>query len=184
MTRYKKRVSIIRVQWLIILVLLVAVIAQTVRIAAIGKTEAPITLATAAPITTIDPVLTMPKPSPPEPKEPELKSLGMFKLSAYCPCVKCCEIWSAEHPSRVGTDYVQKTKSGTIPEANRTIGVDPKVIPLGTSVYINGNEYIAEDIGGGVNGNHIDVYHATHKEALVFGLQEAEVFIKNQEELK
>jgi len=83
----------------------------------------------------------------------------------------------------VGTDFVQKTKSGTLPEAGRTIGVDPEVIPLGTTVLINGIEYVAEDVGGGVNGNHIDIFFATHEEALIFGVQEAEVFIKNKEAL-
>ena len=125
----------------------------------------------------------IPKPtsvltSGPEPDiAPEYQSLGMFKLSAYCPCVKCCGIWSTEHPSRAGTDFVQKTKSGTIPTAGRTIGVDPEVIPLGTTVYIDGHEYVTEDTGSSVNGKHIDVFFETHEEACVFGIKEAEVFI-------
>lgn len=58
------------------------------------------------------------------------------------------------------------------------IAVDPSVIPLGTHVYIPGyGEAIAEDIGGGVRGNHIDVAFDTHGEALAFGWQELEIFI-------
>jgi len=114
--------------------------------------------------------------------KPKLKSLGEFVLTAYCPCVKCCGIWSAEHPSRVGTDYVQKTASGTIPEEGRTIGVDPDVIPYGTVIVINGHEYIAEDKGGAIKRNRIDVFFNSHDEALKFGKQKAEVFIKQDKE--
>lgn len=106
------------------------------------------------------------------------ESLGTFTLTAYCPCVMCCGEWSAEHPSHSGTDYVQKTTSGTIPTAGRTIGVDPRIIPLGTTVVINGHEYIAEDCGGAIKGQRIDVFCSNHAEALAFGRQTAEVFIK------
>lgn len=112
---------------------------------------------------------------------PELESLGEFSLTAYCPCVKCCGEWSEEHPSRIGTDYIQKTASGTIPEEGRTIGVDPDIIPFGTIVIINDHEYIAEDRGGAVKGNSIDIFFESHEEALNFGRQSAEVFVKRAE---
>lgn len=91
--------------------------------------------------------------------------------TAYCPCVKCCDIWSSDHPSRVGTGYVQTTYTGTIPEEGRTIAVDPGVIPLGSTVIIGGNEYIAEDIGGGINGYEIDIFFSSHYDALAWGVQ-------------
>ncbi len=92
-------------------------------------------------------------------------------VSAYCLCPKCCGIWSAEHPSRVGTDYVQKTASGTIPEVGRTIAVDPKYIPLGAQVELDGHIYTAEDTGGGVDGAWIDLLCETHEKALEWGLR-------------
>lgn len=112
----------------------------------------------------------------------EYRSLGLFTLTAYCPCVRCCGVWSVEHPSRIGTGYIQKTASGTIPAEGRTIGVDPNVIPFGTAVMINGHEYVAEDRGGAVRGNSIDVFFYSHNEALEFGRQTAEVFIKTTKE--
>lgn len=118
----------------------------------------------------------------PVPSEPEPESLGEFVLTAYCPCVKCCGEWSAEHPSRVGTDYIQKTASGTIPTAGRTISVDTSVIPFGTTVIIHGHEYVAEDRGGAIKGNRIDIFFDDHDEALEFGRQTAEVFIINNKE--
>ncbi|MCD7803540.1 MAG: 3D domain-containing protein [Oscillospiraceae bacterium] len=110
---------------------------------------------------------------------PELISLGEFTVTAYCPCEICCGVWSEEHPSRIGTDYVQKTASGTIPTAGRTIGVDPEVIPYGTTVIIDGHEYIAEDTGSALEGNTIDIFFDTHEEALEYGRQTVEVFIKS-----
>lgn len=92
-------------------------------------------------------------------------------VSAYCLCPKCCGKWSAEHPSRIGTDYVQKTATGTIPEVGRTIAVDPKYIPLGAQVELDGHIYTAEDTGGGVDGAWIDLLCETHEEALEWGIQ-------------
>lgn len=106
-------------------------------------------------------------------------SLGEYTLVAYCPCVLCCGIWSVEHPSRRDTGFVQRTASGTIPEAERTIAVNPAVIPFGTKVLINGHVYIAEDTGAAPRrGRLIDIFKNCHYEALRFGRQSAEIWIK------
>ena len=97
--------------------------------------------------------------------EPELKSLGRFKLTAYCACSKCCG----------KSDGI--TASGTKAKQGRTIAVDPKLIPYGTKVVINGRTYVAEDCGGSIKQNRIDVFFNSHKDALNFGIQHAEVFI-------
>ena len=99
--------------------------------------------------------------------EPAPVSLGTFKLTAYCPCEKCCGEWAD------GITY-----TGTTATPGRTIAVDPNVIPLGSTVYINGQAYIAEDIGGAIKENRVDVFFATHEEALQFGVQYAEVAIE------
>ena len=98
--------------------------------------------------------------------EPETTSLGEFKLTAYCTCSKCCGQWAD------GITY-----TGTQATAGRTIAVDPKVIPLGSTVIINGTEYIAEDVGGAIKDNRIDVLFNTHQEALEFGVQYADISI-------
>ena len=72
-----------------------------------------------------------------------LELIGTFTATAYCPCVKCCGIWSEDHPSR-GEDYVQKTRAGTIPEEGRTIAADWDVLPKGSEVVINGHPYTAK----------------------------------------
>ena len=102
----------------------------------------------------------------------EYESLGVFQLTHYCCCKKCC----GKHSFEV-TGKPNKTATGTYPEAGRTIAVDPKIIPYGTIVRIDGEDYVAEDCGGGVKGNQIDIYCDTHEEALQKGVKYKEVFI-------
>lgn len=64
------------------------------------------------------------------------------------------------------------TYSGTRVVEGKTIAVDPKVIPIGWWVYIEGVGFRrAEDIGSGVKGNWIDVYYENHDYAKKFGLK-------------
>ena len=50
------------------------------------------------------------------------------------------------------------------------IAVDPRVIPLGTKIYVPGYGYgVAADTGGSIRGNRIDVAFDTRAEALRFG---------------
>ena len=107
-----------------------------------------------------------------EPEEPELVSLGEFKITHYCPCSKCCGKWA---------DGI--TSTGTTAVEGRTIAVDPSVIPYGSEViiaYENGVEasYIAEDCGGSIKGNRIDVFMDSHQAALIEGVKYGEVFVK------
>lgn len=49
------------------------------------------------------------------------------------------------------------------------VAVDPKVIPLGTKIEIKDmGIFIAEDTGGKIKGNRIDIYFDTKKEAKEF----------------
>lgn len=58
------------------------------------------------------------------------------------------------------------------------VAVDPMVIPLGTRLYIQGYGYaIADDIGGAIKGDRIDVAFDTRSEALDFGLRRVVVYI-------
>lgn len=64
------------------------------------------------------------------------------------------------------------TFSGTRAKEGRTIAVDPKVIPLGSKVYIEGlGVRTAEDIGSAVKGVKIDIFMDDVKQARKFGVQ-------------
>jgi 3D (Asp-Asp-Asp) domain-containing protein len=60
----------------------------------------------------------------------------------------------------------------------KVISVDPKVIKLGTRVYVEGYGYaIAADKGNSVKGNKIDVFIPSQKNALKWGSKTVEVKI-------
>ncbi|GAA0608996.1 ubiquitin-like domain-containing protein [Virgibacillus siamensis] len=52
----------------------------------------------------------------------------------------------------------------------KVVAVDPNVIPLGTRVWVEGYGYaVAADVGGGVNGHHVDVHVPSKADAHAFG---------------
>ena len=106
-----------------------------------------------------------------------LHDMGMFTIVGYCNCIKCCGIWSAQHPSRQDTDYVQMTASGTIPTEGITVAADWSVFPPGTVIEIDGiGRRIVEDKGGAVKGNMLDLYFSSHEEAVAHAKQEMRVW--------
>lgn len=103
-----------------------------------------------------------------------LKLVGYFTITHYDICYSCCGKTSS-HPA------YGKTATGTIATPGRTIAVNPKVIPYGTEVIIDGHTYIAEDTGSNINGNRIDICVASHAEALQKGkLSNVPVYIKGE----
>ncbi|MDY2737963.1 SH3 domain-containing protein [Intestinibacter sp.] len=71
------------------------------------------------------------------------------------------------------------TATGTTPKPGRTIAVDPRVIPYGTRVYIPalGGTYIAEDCGGGIKGNKIDIFMSSEAKCNSWGVRNIEIQI-------
>ena len=69
------------------------------------------------------------------------------------------------------------TKLGT-PLRYGVVAVDPKVIPLGTKLYIEGYGYaVAEDTGGAIKGNRIDLCFTNKAQANAFGRKNVKVYI-------
>ena len=87
------------------------------------------------------------------------KYVGEFSFTHYCDCPICTK-------SAKGS----RTATGHKPRQGRTVAVDPKVIPLHSIIYVEDIGYfVAEDVGGGVHGNHIDIYVDDHEEAKRLG---------------
>ncbi|WP_018130741.1 3D domain-containing protein [Effusibacillus pohliae] len=64
------------------------------------------------------------------------------------------------------------TASGKTAAEGRTIAVDPRVIPIGSKVYIEGIGFrVAEDTGGAVKGEHVDIFFNDIRTAVEFGVQ-------------
>ena len=99
------------------------------------------------------------------PEKPKLKSLGVYRCTAYCACSRCCG----------KSDGI--TASGAKAVEGVTIAAS-KNFAFGTKLIIDGHEYTVQDRGGGIKGNRIDIFFSSHRRALAFGVQYKEVFIK------
>lgn len=75
------------------------------------------------------------------------------------------------------------TATGVDLKANpdkKVIAVDPNVIPLGSKVYVEGYGYAtAEDTGGAIKGNRIDVFIPSEDAAASWGNREVNVKVLN-----
>ena len=90
------------------------------------------------------------------------RALGQFTVTYYWP----------------GEDiYGRLTSTGAIAEEERTIAVDPSIIPYGSIVLINGKEYVAQDCGGAIKGNKIDIFVDSPK----MQKYTVEIYIKREE---
>ena len=103
----------------------------------------------------------------PDIKEFPNRKLGKFTLSWYS-------------PKELGKEKASQLKAstGTTPKEGRTIAVDPKIIPYGSIVYIQDYGYfIAEDCGGAIKQNRIDIFTNSHSYAIQQGKKVASVWI-------
>ena len=91
-----------------------------------------------------------------------------YKISAYCPGKCCCGAY-ADGFTSTGMKALAR---------NRVVAVDKRKIPMHSMVNIVGlGSFRAEDVGGAIKGNRIDLLFDTHQEALEFGVKEMKVMI-------
>lgn len=91
--------------------------------------------------------------------------MGDFTLTAYTAGPESTGK-APGHPAYGITATGAKAREGV------TIAVDPKVIPIGSRVYIEGIGYrTAQDVGGAIKGNRIDVFMNDLSEARKFGVK-------------
>ena len=93
------------------------------------------------------------------------KTLTMI-ATAYDPCYQC------NYPYYGAPSYIG------LPLGRGIIAVDPRVIPMGTRLYVEGyGEGVAADQGNAIKGNRIDLCFATHQQALSYGMKTVKVTI-------
>ena len=90
----------------------------------------------------------------------------VYKITAYCPCAKCCGKTNG------------RTASGTKATAGRTVAASSK-FAFGTKLNIGGHVYTVEDRGGAIKGNKIDIFVNSHAEALKWGVRYLNVSVVN-----
>ena len=91
--------------------------------------------------------------------------IGECTITAYCPCAECCG------------RLADGTTATGLPAGPGIVAVDPDVIPLGSTVIIDGMKYLAADTGSGVEGLHIDIFLASHEETVAHGVRTADVWV-------
>ena len=98
--------------------------------------------------------------------EPEPMHLyGSCTITFYDNGACCCGQWAGGH-----------TASGTVPRANHTVASN--VLPFGTRLLIDGQEYVCEDRGdANMDAFWVDIYCDSHDEALRRGMYQSEVWI-------
>lgn len=101
-----------------------------------------------------------------EAEEAAYQYIGECRITYYC-----CE----QYPHICGNGD-GLTATG-IPAEPGIVAVDPNVIPLGSTVLIDGQEYRAEDTGGAITGMRVDICVQGHKEADDLGTHRADVWI-------
>ncbi len=91
--------------------------------------------------------------------------LGEFRISHYCPCFYCN-----------GNNSLTALGNPLMPWF--TAAVDPSVIPLGSKLSIEGyGTFHAQDTGGAIKGNRIDICVGSHEEAMNLGVIYKDVYI-------
>ena len=100
------------------------------------------------------------------------KLIISMKVTAYCPCEKCCGKWA---------DGI--TASGHKIQPGDAFVAADKRYPFGTKVIVPGYENNQPvkvlDRGGAIKGNRIDVFFSTHQEALEWGVKKLQIEILN-----
>ncbi len=100
------------------------------------------------------------------------------KLMPYTGVLRCsCTAYTTE------LQLNKITATGTVAHVGG-VAVDPRVIPYGTEMYIVAEDgswaygYArAEDCGGGIKGNKIDLFMDTYYECIQFGVRPAYIYI-------
>lgn len=95
---------------------------------------------------------------------------------------------------RVSRDFVVEATAYTytgdntatgVPPREGLIAVDPKIIPLGSRVYVEGYGYaVAADTGGDIKGNRVDVFFPSLRQCLDWGRRPARVFVLSSKKWK
>jgi len=91
--------------------------------------------------------------------------------------VKVMEATAYDPSAGLGKRATGRTATGMRAQYG-VVAVDPRVIPLGTHVFVEGYGFaIAADTGGVIKGNRIDLCLPTDRECRIFGRRKVKVHI-------
>ena len=102
----------------------------------------------------------------------EWESIEM-RVTAYCPCPRCC----GEYSDGITACGYEIQPGDTFVAADRRYSFGTEIIVPG---YSNSQPVKVLDRGGAIKGNRLDVFFATHEEALEWGVQYIEVDVRRK----
>lgn len=92
--------------------------------------------------------------------------LAVFVLSAYG--------FGCDAPNRV-------TKAGVTPVDGWTVAADPRVLPMGSIIHVEGlGERMVQDVGSAIRGRRLDLFMDSCRAALEWGLKKRRVRVLHQ----
>ena len=114
------------------------------------------------------------EPTPTPTAEPDYTDLGIYTITGYCACEKCCGKWAQNRPNGIvygaeGTELI----SG--------VSVANNGFPFGTRLFIEGwGEVVVQDrtaswVNDKYNGKILDIYFDSHEQAVEFAKREMNV---------
>jgi len=106
-------------------------------------------------------------------EQPEEWEIIEMRVTAYCPCPSCCGEYS---DGITACGYVIQP-GDTFVAADGRYSFDTEMLIPG---YSNSKPVKVLDRGGAIKGNRLDVFFATHDEALQWGVQYLEVNVRHK----
>jgi 3D (Asp-Asp-Asp) domain-containing protein len=137
-----------------------------------------------------------PKPTPeptPKPTPEPVPKLSLAPVEDEAVAAMLASIPADKILTVSATAYTTERQENKVTATGTTarvgaIAVDPKIIPYGTRMYVLASDgswvygyASAEDCGGGIKGNKIDLFFDTYDECIQFGVKDAVVYILDDE---
>ena len=102
-----------------------------------------------------------------------IKNVPVKKNTSYK--TKCVVTAYTPFPEENGGTGI--TRMGRVPKKG-TIAVDPRLIPIGSKIYVPGYGWgVADDTGGKINGKHIDICLNSRHQATRWGRQKIDIIV-------
>ncbi len=96
-----------------------------------------------------------------------------MRVTAYCPCPKCC----GEYSDGITANGHRIRPGDTFVAADRRYSFGTEILIPG---YNNSVPVKVLDRGGAIKGNRLDVFFATHEEALQWGVKYLDVEVRRK----
>lgn len=96
-----------------------------------------------------------------------------MRVTAYCPCPRCCGRWS---------DGVTASGEPVTVDGGQFVAADPRLLAIGSRVivpgYAGGRVVRVLDTGSAIKGHCLDVFFPSHSAAQQWGVRMVDVWVE------